>query len=82
MSTSREGRIVASCPGNPGCKCRECYGLREFLADHNLDTRGLPPTRTAPTFDPLASVAVEPPRRARRPRSKQPWVPRPPRSAA
>lgn len=27
----------------PRCKCRECYGLREYLEERGLNTRGLQP---------------------------------------
>lgn len=26
----------------PGCKCAQCYGLREWLTDHGHDHRDLP----------------------------------------
>jgi hypothetical protein len=81
MASGQRG-IVSTCPGNPGCRCRECYGLPEWLAQHGLDARGMGPTRTAPPFEPtpVAVVAPEPPPAPRAP-ARQPWDARPARAA-
>ena len=33
-----------------GCRCKQCYGLREELEARGLDTRGLPAAQGHPTL--------------------------------
>lgn len=40
-------------PHNPGCKCRECYGLAEYMLEHRGRDFGLPATKiTVLTYGP------------------------------
>lgn len=41
-----------------GCKCRDCYGLREYLADHGMDMRGLPAAPGCGARRPVALEAI------------------------
>lgn len=43
--TARGPSTPALTQHNPGCKCRECYGLAEFMLEHRGHTFGLPATR-------------------------------------
>lgn len=66
------------CPGNPGCRCPYCTGLREYMVALTGNDYGLPVT-----FQPWRDeLVIEPPIQLRPRTVRQPWDVRPARNRA
>jgi hypothetical protein len=51
--------VVTRCPNGPGCKCREHYGLAEYMRDLTGRDHGLRPTEAPLRAVPLPLAVVE-----------------------
>jgi hypothetical protein len=63
-----------------GCRCAQCFGLREYLIAHGCAADGLPPAPGHP--EPIKPAPVPPVLLTARRVAPQPWEPRPARSRA
>ena len=65
-------------PGPTGCRCAQCYGLAEYMADHGREDHGLP--RSPQYLHRLIVRQGKPePPPVKRHVAAQPWEPRPSR---